>query len=50
MEVNVSFTHPSQLPGERAPNTHWIGGWVVPRTVLYMMTNRKYPGIAPKEN
>jgi hypothetical protein len=21
-------------PGERAPGTHWIGGWVVPRASL----------------
>jgi hypothetical protein len=23
-------------PGERAPGTHWIGGWVDPRTELDM--------------
>jgi hypothetical protein len=22
------------IPRERAPGTHWIGGWVDPRTVL----------------
>jgi len=31
----VNFT-PRQLypPRERAPGTHWIGGWVSPRTGL----------------
>jgi hypothetical protein len=25
---------------ERAPGTHWIGGWVGPRTVLDAVVNR----------
>jgi hypothetical protein len=28
-------------PGERAPCTHWIGGWVGPRTGLDDMERRK---------
>jgi len=30
-----SASHPSRVtPRERAPGTHWIGGWVGPRTGL----------------
>jgi hypothetical protein len=33
---------PASLPqGERAPNTHWIGGWVDPRAGLSDMERRK---------
>jgi hypothetical protein len=28
-------------PGERAPGTHWIGGWVCPRASLGAMEKRK---------
>jgi hypothetical protein len=28
-------------PKERAPGTHWIGGWVGPRAVLDMVVKRK---------
>jgi hypothetical protein len=30
----VSFTTRPLYPGERAPDTHWIGGWMGPRTGL----------------
>jgi hypothetical protein len=30
----VSFTPQLLYPGERAPGTHWIGGWVGPRAGL----------------
>jgi hypothetical protein len=30
-------------PRERAPDTHWIGGWVGPRAVLDAVVNRKIP-------
>jgi hypothetical protein len=30
----VSFTLRPFYPGERAPGTHWIGGWVGPRADL----------------
>jgi hypothetical protein len=29
-------------PGERAPGTHWIGGWVGPRTYLDDVEKRKF--------
>jgi hypothetical protein len=35
MEVNGQLHAPAALlPEERAPGTHWRGGWVGPRTVL----------------
>jgi hypothetical protein len=30
-------------PRERAPVTHWIGGWVGPRAVLDAVVKRKIP-------
>jgi hypothetical protein len=30
-------------PRERAPGTHWIGGWVGPRVVLDAVVKRKIP-------
>jgi hypothetical protein len=30
-------------PRERAPGTHWIGGWVGPRAVLDTVVKRKIP-------
>jgi hypothetical protein len=35
-------------PGERAPGTHWIGGWVGPRAGMDDVENRKFltlPGL-----
>jgi hypothetical protein len=35
-------------PGERAPGTHWIGGWVDPRAGLDNVEKRKFltlPGL-----
>jgi hypothetical protein len=35
-------------PGERAPGTHWLGGWVDPRTGLDDVEKRKFltlPGL-----
>jgi hypothetical protein len=29
-------------PGERAPGTHWIGGWLDPRAGLDDMEKRKF--------
>jgi hypothetical protein len=29
------------IPRERAPGTHWIGGWVGPRAVLDAVVKRK---------
>jgi hypothetical protein len=38
---------PSRLgrftPRERAPGTHWTGGWVGPRVVLDAVVKRKIP-------
>jgi hypothetical protein len=31
----------SALPTERVPSTHWIGGWVDPRTGLDYVKKRK---------
>jgi len=39
-----SVTCPGSFtPRERAPGTHWIGGWVVPRAGLDAMVKRKIP-------
>jgi len=32
-------------PRERAPGTHWIGGWVGPRLCLDAVVRRKIPGM-----
>jgi hypothetical protein len=37
----VSFTSGRINPKERAPGTHWIGGWVGPRAVLDAVVKRK---------
>jgi hypothetical protein len=46
-----SALHPDRFtPGERAPVTHWIGGWVGPRTGLDDLEKRKFltlPGLEP---
>jgi hypothetical protein len=42
MEVSGHLHAPSALPpGETAPGTHGIGGWVVPRAVLDAVVERK---------
>jgi len=42
MEVNGQFHAPAALPpGKVPPGTHWIGGWVGPRTGLDMVLKRK---------
>jgi len=48
----VSFTPRRFTPGERAPDTRWIGAWVGPRTGLDAVAKRKilYPGQKPKPN
>jgi hypothetical protein len=38
----VSFTPQPLYPRERATGTHWIGGWVGPRTGLDDMEKRKF--------
>jgi hypothetical protein len=37
-------------PRERAPGTHWIGGWVGSRAVLYAVLNRKIPSPRRESN
>jgi hypothetical protein len=37
-------------PGERAPGTHWIGGWMGPRAVLYAVVKRKIPSPRRESN
>jgi hypothetical protein len=37
-------------PRERAPGTHWIGGWVGPRTVLDAVVKRKIPSPRRESN
>jgi hypothetical protein len=38
-----SASHPGRFtPGERAPGTHWIGGWVGPRFGLDDVKKRKF--------
>jgi hypothetical protein len=46
----VSFTPQPLYPQGRAPGTHWIGGWVGPRTVLDVMVKRKIPSPCPELN
>jgi mannosyltransferase OCH1-like enzyme len=44
----VSFTSQPLYPWERGSGTHWIGGWVGPRTGLDTVSKRKVPtGIEP---
>jgi hypothetical protein len=39
-----SASHPGRfIPRERAPGTHWIGGWVVPRAGLVAVVKSKIP-------
>jgi hypothetical protein len=37
-------------PRERAPDTHWIGGWVGPGDVLDAMVKRKIPSLCRESN
>jgi hypothetical protein len=49
MEVSGQLHAPARFtPGERAPGTHWIGGWVGPRAGLDDVEKRKFltlPGL-----
>jgi hypothetical protein len=38
------------IPRERAPGTHWIWGWVGPRTGLNTVVRRKIPSPRRKSN
>jgi len=38
-----SASHPGRFTSkERAPGTHWIGGWVGPRAILDAVVKRKF--------
>jgi hypothetical protein len=51
MEVSGQLHTTAALPPrERAPGTHWIGGWVVPRAVLDAVVNRKIPSSRRESN
>jgi hypothetical protein len=42
--------HPGLFtPRDKAPGTHWIGGWVGPRAVLDARVKRKIPSAIPTE-
>jgi hypothetical protein len=38
------------IPKERAPGTHWIGGWVCTRAVLEAVVKRKIPSPRRRSN
>jgi hypothetical protein len=47
MEVSGQLHAPATLPlGERAPGTHWIGGWVGLGAILDTVVKRKIPAPA----
>jgi hypothetical protein len=42
-EGEWSASRPGRFnPGERAPGTHWIGGWVSPRAGLDAVQNKNF--------
>jgi hypothetical protein len=50
-EDEWSASRPSRFtPGEKAPRTHWIGGWVGPGAVLDVVVKRKIPSPRRKSN
>jgi hypothetical protein len=51
MEVSGQLHAPAALPPrERAPGTHWIGGWVGPRAVPDVVVKRKIPSPRRESN
>jgi hypothetical protein len=51
MEVSGQVHFPSRFTAkERAPDTHWIGGWVGPRAVLDVVVKRKIPSPRRESN
>jgi hypothetical protein len=50
MEVSGQLHAPAALPLGRAPGTHWIRGWVGPRTVLNAVVKRKIPSPRRESN
>jgi hypothetical protein len=46
-----SASHTSRFtPRDRAPGTHWIGGWLGPRAVLDAVVKRKIPNLRRESN
>jgi hypothetical protein len=46
-----SASRPGRLPPrERAPGTHWTGGWVGPKAVLDAVVKRKIPSHRRESN
>jgi hypothetical protein len=51
MEVSSQFHDPAALPpGERAPGTHWIGGWVGLRVGFDAVERRQISGFSQDSN
>jgi hypothetical protein len=51
MEVSGQFHTPAPFTHrDRAPSTHWIGGWVGPRAVLDTAVKRKIPSPRRESN
>jgi hypothetical protein len=48
---DLSASRPVRFtPSERAPGTHWIGGWVGPRAVLDAVVKRQIPNSRRESN
>jgi hypothetical protein len=46
-----SASHPGHFtPRERAPGTHWLGGWVGPRAILDVVVKNKIPSLHQELN
>jgi hypothetical protein len=46
-----SASHPGRfILKERAPGTHWIGGWVDPRAILDTVVKRKISSLCQESN
>jgi hypothetical protein len=43
MDVSGQLHAPAALTHGKVPDTHFIGGWVGPRAVLYAVVKRKIP-------
>ena len=41
MEVSSQGHDPAALPPGKNPNTHWVAGWVGPRTYVDVLENKK---------
>jgi hypothetical protein len=42
----VSFMPRPLYPDEKAPVTHWIGGWITPELVWTLLSGEKYLALA----